>query len=47
MTLEKKIEALLLGGGAATVGFATTETLAGGPPSTDLEYILPGARSAR
>jgi epoxyqueuosine reductase QueG len=32
--------------GASAVGIATTETLAGGPPSTDLEYVLPGARSA-
>jgi len=32
--------------GACAVGFATTDTLAGGPPSTDLEYVLPGARSA-
>ncbi len=27
-------------------GIATVESLAGGPPSTDLEYVLPGARSA-
>lgn len=32
--------------GALTVGVATTDTLAGGPPSTDLEYVLPGAKSA-
>ena len=32
--------------GVALVGVATRETLAGGPPSVDLEYILPGARSA-
>ena len=32
--------------GAAVVGVATRETLAGGPPSVDLEYVLPGARSA-
>ncbi len=32
--------------GASAVGITTTETLAGGPPSTDLEYVLPGARSA-
>jgi len=35
-----------LGAGACAVGIATTETLAGGPPSTDLSYVLPGARSA-
>lgn len=32
--------------GASAVGICTKETLAGGPPSTDLEYVLPGARSA-
>jgi epoxyqueuosine reductase QueG len=32
--------------GATLVGVSTTETLAGGPPSTDLEYVLPGAKSA-
>jgi epoxyqueuosine reductase len=32
--------------GAAVVGVASRETLAGGPPSGDLEFILPGARSA-
>jgi len=32
--------------GASAVGIATTETLAGGPPSVDLSYVLPGAKSA-
>lgn len=32
--------------GATAVGIATTETLAGGPPSADLSYVLPGAKSA-
>jgi epoxyqueuosine reductase len=32
--------------GACAVGIATTETLEGGPPSTDLSYVLPEARSA-
>lgn len=32
--------------GACVAGVATADTLAGGPPSTDLEYVLPGARSA-
>lgn len=32
--------------GACAVGICTKETLAGGPPSTDLEYVLPGAKSA-
>ncbi|KKL50440.1 hypothetical protein LCGC14_2305480 [marine sediment metagenome] len=32
--------------GACVAGVSTAETLAGGPPSTDLQYVLPGARSA-
>ena len=32
--------------GACAVGVCTKETLAGGPPSTDLDYLLPGAKSA-
>lgn len=32
--------------GACAAGVATTATLAGGPPSTDLTYVLPGAKSA-
>ena len=32
--------------GACLTGIATTETLSGGPPSADLSYVLPGARSA-
>jgi epoxyqueuosine reductase len=32
--------------GACAAGIATVETLAGGPPSADLGYVLPGARSA-
>ncbi|HMK66029.1 MAG TPA: epoxyqueuosine reductase [Thermodesulfobacteriota bacterium] len=32
--------------GAARSGIATVETLAGGPPSVDLSYVLPGAQSA-
>ncbi len=32
--------------GATHVGIATTETLAGGPPSADLTYMLPEAKSA-
>jgi epoxyqueuosine reductase len=31
--------------GAGTVGIVTTEMLAGGPPSTDLAYVLPNAKS--
>jgi epoxyqueuosine reductase QueG len=32
--------------GAGVVGIVTTEMLAGGPPSTDLTYVLPNAKSA-
>ncbi len=32
--------------GAIKSGIATLETLAGGPPSIDLNYVLPGAKSA-
>ena len=32
--------------GACAAGIATTETLVGGPPSADLTYVLPGAKSA-
>ncbi|GAB4353959.1 MAG: epoxyqueuosine reductase [Candidatus Abyssubacteria bacterium] len=45
-SLEQIIIDRLVGEGACAYGFATTETLAGGPPSVDLEYVLPGAQSA-
>jgi epoxyqueuosine reductase len=32
--------------GAGRSGITTLETLAGGPPSVDLSYVLPGAKSA-
>jgi epoxyqueuosine reductase QueG len=32
--------------GACKVGIATVETLAGGPPSADITYVLPEAKSA-
>jgi epoxyqueuosine reductase len=32
--------------GAGAVGIVTTEMLAGGPPSTDLAYVLPHAKTA-
>jgi hypothetical protein len=44
--LNDEIEQFLLERGALKVGFATPETLSGGPPSADLEYILPRACSA-
>jgi len=37
---------LVMGAGAFKAGIATTDTLAGGPPSTNLSYVLPGAKSA-
>jgi len=46
MSLEKEIIALLKNLGAISVGFANLETLAGGPPSADIRYIMPGAKSA-
>ena len=46
MSLEKEIVELLKSLGALRVGFANLETLAGAPPSADLKYIMPGARSA-
>jgi len=45
-TLEQLIIDRIMGEGACAIGFATTETLAGGPESVDLEYVLPGAKSA-
>lgn len=32
--------------GACSAGIVTTETLEGGPPSSELTYVLPGAKSA-
>lgn len=46
LTLNNEIESFLKERGALKVGFATLETLAGGPPSADITYILPEARSA-
>jgi epoxyqueuosine reductase len=46
LTLNERIEKFLIDRGAVSVGFATLETLEGGPPSADLTYVLPEARSA-
>jgi hypothetical protein len=43
MSIEKEIIELLKSLGAVSVGFANLETLAGGPPSADLRYIMPEA----
>lgn len=44
--LEKEIRQFLTERGAIRVGFANLETMAGGPPSADLTYVLPEAKSA-
>jgi len=44
--LTFKVRAFPVNYGASIVGITTVETLAGGPPSTDLSYVLEGARSA-
>jgi epoxyqueuosine reductase QueG len=45
-SLNQSVERFLLERGALRVGVATLENLAGGPPSADLTYKLPSARSA-
>jgi len=45
-SLEEEIREFLLERGALKVGFANLDTLAGGPPSADLTYALPDAKSA-
>ena len=44
--LTSKVKEFPVNYGASIVGVTTVETLAGGPPSTDLTYVLEGARSA-
>jgi epoxyqueuosine reductase QueG len=44
--LTGKAKSFVKNCGACAVGITTVETLAGGPPSTNLEYVLPGAKSA-
>ena len=44
--LTQILKNLVKNSGAIAVGVTTTETLEGGPPSTDLTYVLPEARSA-
>jgi epoxyqueuosine reductase len=44
--LTQLVKNLVVNSGAVAVGIATTETLEGGPPSTDLTYVLPEAKSA-
>jgi len=44
--LSRIVQEFVIIEGACASGIATVETLAGGPPSTDLTYVLPGAQSA-
>ena len=44
--ITERVKEMALCLGAAAVGIATNETLAGGPPSVDLTYVLPEATSA-
>jgi len=44
--LDQTVKDLVLNAGAIDAGIVTIETLEGGPPSTDLSYVLDGARSA-
>jgi len=44
--LTQTVKDFLITSGAVAVGIATPETLAGGPPSADLTYVLPSAKSA-
>ncbi len=44
--LSAKVRAFARNYGACEVGINTVESLEGGPPSTDLSYLLEGARSA-
>jgi len=46
MTLEQEIEEMLIESGAEKVGFATLETMSGGPMGADITYLLPEAQSA-
>jgi epoxyqueuosine reductase QueG len=45
-SLTEDVINFLMAEDACAAGIATTETLAGGPESVDLEYVLPGAKSA-
>jgi len=42
----EQVKGIVRSYGGARIGITTRETLAGGPPSTDLTYILPEAKSA-
>lgn len=44
--ITRRARDLAMSYGAGAVGIVTTEMLAGGPPSADLTYVLPNAKSA-
>ncbi len=44
--ITERVKTLATSYGAGVVGIVTTEMLTGGPPSTDLTYVLPNAKSA-
>lgn len=44
--LTQVVKNFVMHSGAVAAGIATSETLEGGPPSADLTYVLPKARSA-
>jgi len=44
--LSKIVREFVMIEGACAAGIATVKTLEGGPPSTDLTFVLPGAKSA-
>ena len=46
INLNEEVEKILLDQGAISVGFATKKTIEGGPPTTDMTYILPEAETA-
>jgi hypothetical protein len=41
LSLNERIEKYLLDNGALKIGFATKESIAGGPPSAEISYVLP------
>jgi len=46
MSLKEEIVSMARGMGVDKVGFTTRERLADAPPSGDMGYLLPSARSA-
>ena len=46
MILRDEVANLLIEQGAVSIGFATKKTLEGGPPTTDMTYVLPEAETA-